>query len=109
MEQESNYFTDRFAELETSLINAKAKFKADVRSIRGYYFIIGIGSVFLVSYYTGVLFLPIWLIIIIWAIFIFLILAAFGTDTEKSKSEVEKLEAIKRIYLGFPVPSERGS
>jgi len=91
MEQEnSNYLTDKIAELETSLINARAKFKADIKTIRSYYLVIGIGALFLIFHYSIVLLLPTWLLITDWIISIFLLLAAFGTDTEKSKSEVEK-------------------
>lgn len=107
MEQEkSNYLTDKIADLETSLINARAKFKADLKTIRGYYFVIGIGTIFLILHYSDTLLMPTWLLLTDWSISILLLLAAFGTDTAKSKSEVEKIEAIKRIYLGFPKPTE---
>lgn len=101
-----NFLNDKIAELESSLINAKAKFKADVKRIKGYYFVIGIGAIFLILNYSSVLPLATWLLITDWIISITLLIAAFGTDTELSKSEVEKIEAIKRIYLGFPEPSE---
>lgn len=107
MEKEnSNYLTDKVAELETSLINARAKFKAEIKTIRGYYLIIGIGVIFLILHYSEILLLPTWLLITDWSISILLLMAVFGTDTEITKSEVEKIEAIKRIYLGFPESTE---
>src|SRR4051812_39048850 len=107
MEQSSsNYVTDRIAELESSLINARAKFKAEIRTIRGYYLIVAIGVIFLILHYSLLLVLPTWLLITNWIVSVLLLMAVFGTDTEKTKSEVEKVEAIKRIYLGFPEPSD---
>lgn len=107
MEKEkSNYLKDKIEELETALISARAKFKADINTIKGYFFIIGIGVVFLILHYSVVLLLPTWLLITDWIIIILLFLAAFGIDTEKSKSEIEIIEARKRIYLGLPEPTE---
>ncbi len=107
MEQEqTNYFAEKLEELETALGKAKTKLRTDTRNIRGYYLIIGVGLVFALLHYNLILKLPLWLLIVDWSIIIFLILAAFGTDTAVSKSEIETIQSIKRIYLGFPEPSD---
>jgi hypothetical protein len=101
-DSQNNYFVEKLADLEAALINAKSQLSTDTRNIRGYYIIVAIGLVFIILHYTLVLILPTWLLITTWSLSILLLLAAFGTDITKSKSEVEKISTIKRIYLGFP-------
>ena len=100
--EENSYLADKLANLEAALISAKAQLSTDTRNIRAYYGVVGVGVIFLILHYSLVLIMPTWLVIVDWSLSIFLILAAFGTDTNKSRSEVEKISTIKRIYLGFP-------
>ncbi len=102
----SNFLTDKIAELESSLINARSKFKAEIRTLRGYFVVIGICAIFFILHLSNILLMPTWLFIADLVVIFIFVFAAYGTDIEKFKSEVEKTEAIKRIYLGFPEPSE---
>lgn len=104
--ESAGYLSDKLTELETALISAKTKMRTDVKNLKTYYSIFGICSIFIILHYLNILPLNIWIQVVVWIIGVFMILAAFGSDTEKSRSEVEKLEVIKRIYLGFPEPSE---
>nr|WP_294926114.1 hypothetical protein [uncultured Flavobacterium sp.] len=100
--QENSFLSDKLADLETALINAKSQLSSDTRNIKAYYGIVGLGTIFLILHYSATLEMPTWLLITTWLISIFLLLAAFGTEPNKSKFEVEKISTIKRIYLGFP-------
>ncbi|CAI2766334.1 TRADD-N-associated membrane domain-containing protein [Flavobacterium collinsii] len=101
-QEHNSYFKDKLTELESALINAKSQLSTDTKNIRVYYAIVGLGTLFLILHYSSVLIMPTWLVITVWILTIFLLLAAFGTDVSKSKFEVEKFGTIKRIYLGFP-------
>lgn len=104
MEEEKmhSFWTDKLAEIETTLINAKTKLRSDVRNVRIWIGISGVGVTFIILHYSNILVLPTWLLVTTIAITVLLSLAAVGLDVGKSKSEIEKIEAIKRIYLGFP-------
>lgn len=98
----SNTFLDKVSQLESSIINAKAKFRTDLRNSRVYIAVTGITFVFIILHYVKTLQLNIWLLVTLWVVSLFFLLAFIGTDTGKSKAEIERMEAIKRIYLGFP-------
>lgn len=104
--EDNNFIQDKLANLETSLINAKSQFKAVSRNMKSYYALSIVGMIFLILHFLNILRVDTWLLIIFLVWSIFFILAALGTDPSKSRSEVEKIEVIKKIYLGFPEPSE---
>lgn len=101
----TNSLLDQISQLETALINAKSKFRTDVRNLRAYSVIGGVSGLFIVLHYINTLPLVTWLLVTLWVVAVLFLLAAIGTDPFKSKSEVDKIETIKRIYLGFPEPS----
>jgi uncharacterized membrane protein len=106
LHQNPNAFSEKASELETKLISVKAKLRADLRDSKIYLTVAIIGAVFIVLNYTKTLQLESWLLISIFILAIFFLLAYLGTDTSKSQGEIEQIQAIKRIYLGFPEPND---
>lgn len=105
-QQTSNFFLDKISELESNIINARSKLRIDLRNSKAYVIIAVVLGVFIILHYAKVLPLANWVLVTIWVLAVVFLLAYIGTDTEKAKAEVERIEAIKRIYLGFPESSD---
>jgi hypothetical protein len=101
-QQTSNFLLDRVSNLESNIINAKSKLRVDLKNAKAYAVLALVAIIFIILHYAKAISLAPWVLITLWLVAIFLILAFIGTDTEKAKAEVERIEAIKRIYLGFP-------
>lgn len=98
----ANAYTDRLAQLNSSIIEMRGKLKTDIRNMRGFALLAGIPMVLAVLSHMDILPNSLWIQVPCWLIFIFFAMAVVGTNPEESKSQIERMEAIKRIYLGFP-------
>lgn len=98
-----NYYNPKqfLANIETSLIDFKQKFKSESKTRRGLFLVSAFFAVILGLDYFNQINLSLWFTIPLWILFVLLSLAGFGTDPNKTLTEIEKLQSIKKIHFSF--------
>ena len=91
---------DILASIESSIGNARAKIKESLRNRKGFFIIAAILILFLVLHYSNTFILGTILLVLLWILAIFFLLAGVGTSPEKFESELERLQSLKKIYFG---------
>jgi len=101
MQDEGASLTAQLAFLDNSIVEARAKIK-ELTKTRRNFLGIGVLCAFALGLHYGNLFLlPIFVVVGAWILSPLFFLAGLGTDPDKPRIELEKLESTKRLYFNF--------
>ena len=91
----------QLAFLDDSIVDAKAKFKAESRTKRGYWYIAGACACGLGLHYTQTTILPSATIAVAWLLMLMFGMAGLGSDPEKFKIELRNWKRESAFTLIF--------
>ena len=93
--------TSVLSDIESNLIDFKQKFKSEVSTRRWLFLVAAFFAVVLGLNQYGKITLSLWWIVPSWFFAILFALAGFGTNPNKTLTEIEKLQSIKKIHFSF--------
>lgn len=97
---------ERLDRVEAALADARGRFAQQTSDRKKYLGAVAIAATMLALHYGDVLSIPSAVLLMIWILGLFFLLAASGVSPERIKSEIDGLESTRRLILGLPDQSE---